>query len=324
MIRFLGTGMYVPDRILTNADLEKMVDTSDEWITTRTGIKERHIVSDEQATSDLAAEAGLKAVENAGLSKEDIGVLIVATATPDMFFPSTACLAQHKMGLEGIPAFDISAACTGFIYGIAVAQGFISSGFCDNVLVIGAEALTRFTDWEDRTTCVLFGDGAGAAVFSKANDTSGVLGVHLGADGSLGDLLKLPAGGTRMPAAEETVKQRMHFVKMKGNEVFKHAVRNMVGISRIALEKAGVSAEDIKWLVPHQANIRIMQAVARNLGIPEEKVYVNIHKYGNMSAATIPIAIDEINRDGKVEKGDLLLLTSFGAGFTWGACVVKW
>ncbi|MCP2519927.1 ketoacyl-ACP synthase III [Candidatus Aminicenantes bacterium AC-335-A11] len=323
-IKIIGTGSYVPEKILTNYDLEKMVDTSDEWIVTRTGIKERRIASPDEATSDMIIEASKKALENAGIKAQDIDLIIVATVTPDNLFPSTACWVQKALGLKDIPALDISAACPGFLYALILAESLILSKKNKRVLVAGAEMLSKITNWEDRSTCVLFGDGAGVAILEEGDDESGILSSYWAADGSLGDLLIQPAGGSRMPATYETVEKKLHTVHMKGNEVFKHAVKKMGEAALKALSKAGLTGEDIDIFIPHQANIRIIEATCERLKVPKEKVYINIHKYGNVSAATIPIALDELNREGKLKKGDVILMDSFGAGFTWSAVVMRW
>jgi 3-oxoacyl-[acyl-carrier-protein] synthase-3 len=323
-VKIIGTGSYLPEKILTNFDLEKMVDTSDEWIVTRTGIKERRIASYEEATSDMVIQASKRALENAKIEAKDIDLIIVATVTPDNPFPSTACWVQNGLGIKDIPALDISAACPGFLYALILAESLILSGRNKRVLVAGAEMLSKITNWEDRNTCVLFGDGAGVVILEKSNDDSGILSSFWAADGSLGDLLIQPAGGTRMPPTQQTVEKRLHTVHMKGNEVFKHAVKKMGEAALRTLELAGLKGEDIDIFIPHQANIRIIEATYERLKIPKEKVYVNIHKYGNVSAATIPIAIDELNREGKLKKGTIILMDSFGAGFTWSAVAMKW
>lgn len=319
-----GIGAYVPDAVLTNKDLEKIVDTTDEWITERTGIKKRHKAAPDQATSDLASEAARRALEDAGVSIEEIDVIIVGTATPDMLFPSTACLVQKNLGATGASAFDISAACSGFIYGLAIAEGFVRMGMCRNVLVIGAETLTRILDWSDRSTCVLFGDGAGAAVVGHVGDGRGFISTFLASDGSLGELLMLPAGGSRLPATEETVKQRLHFVKMEGNKLYKFAVRAMAAAAAKVLEDSGYSGADLDLLVPHQANLRIIDATAERIGIDQSKVYINIDEYGNTSAGSIPIALDEAKRKGLLKQGMLVELVSFGGGLTWASCLMVW
>lgn len=320
----IGVGKYLPDYVLTNEALEKMVDTTDEWITTRTGIKERRIASDNEATSDMAAKAARMALKNAGLEPKDIDLIIVATITPDMFFPSTACLLQHKLGAGKVPAFDIAVACSGFIYGLSIADQFIKSGACKHALVVAAEKLSAVTDWKDRSTCVLFGDGAGAAVLGPVKD-GGILGAHLGADGSMGDLLELPAGGSRMPASVTTVENRLHTIKMQGNTLFKHAVKLMAEAALAVTEPLGLKADDIDIIIPHQANIRILEAVAKRMGVdPAKKLFLNIEKYGNMSAASSAVALAEAVESGRIKKGDTILMDAFGGGLTWGALVIKW
>ncbi len=309
---------------MTNADFEKIVDTSDEWITTRTGIKERHFVDEKTATSDISIIAAKRAVESAGIEVSDINAIIVATATPDMLFPSTACLVQRGIESRPVMCFDISAGCTGFIYALGIADALIKTGL-DNILVIGAECLTKITDFTDRSTCVLFGDGAGAAIIKKTdNQNRGIMASYFAADGSFGEYLYMPAGGSRMPASEETVKKRLHMIKMEGNEVFKLAVRSMAEASLKVLEKAMLKPKDIDLLITHQANIRIIDATAKRLHLPQSKVFVNLDRYGNTSAASIPIALKEALDQGKVKTGTKLLLVAFGAGFTWGSVVLYW
>ena len=323
-IKITGSGFYVPDKILTNFDLEKMVDTSDEWIITRTGIKERRIASEDQATSDLAVEASRRALENAGLEVKDVDLIIVATSTPDTIFPSTACWVQKGLEADHIPAFDISVGCTGFLYGMVLAEGLILNGASKRILLIGGELLTKVTDWKDRNTCVLFGDAAAAAVLEEADDESGMLSYYWKADGKLGNLLYQPAGGTRIPATSQSVAQGLHYLQMKGNDVFKHAVKRMGEAALEALKLAGLKKEDIDYFIPHQANIRIIQATGRRLKVPPEKVYSNIHKYGNVSVASIPIALHELWEEGKLKKGNIILMDAFGAGFTWAAVAYRW
>jgi len=323
-VGILGLGKYLPENCLTNEDIEKMVDTTDEWITTRTGIKERRIARDDEATSDMALLAAKAALKDAKLKPEDIDLVIVATITPDMFFPSTACIVQSKLGINHAPAFDINVACSGFIYGIAIANQFIAAGIYKRVLLIAAEKMSSIIDWKDRSTCVLMGDGAGAAVLGKVED-GGILSMHLGADGSNGNLLKLPAGGSRLPASMSTIEGRLHFLKMQGNELFRHAVKIMADAALKATEPLGLKGKDINLVIPHQANIRILNAVAKRMGIdPEKKLYLNIEKYGNMSAASSAVALAEAVEEGRVKKGDIILLDAFGAGLTWGAIVIKW
>jgi 3-oxoacyl-[acyl-carrier-protein] synthase-3 len=323
-IKITGTGFYVPDKVLTNLDLEKMVDTSDEWITSRTGIKERRIVSDDQATSDLSIEASRMALENAGLKAKDIDLIIVATSSPDTILPSTGCWVQKGLGAGNIPAFDISAGCTGWIYGMIVAEGMILNGAHKRILLIGSETLTKITNWKDRNTCVLFGDAGSAVVLEESDDESGMLSSYWGADGNLGELLYMPGGGTRIPASIESVTQDLHSIHMKGNDVFKHAVKRMGEASLGALESAGLKKDDIDYLIPHQANIRIINATGRRLKVPAEKVYTNIHKYGNVSVASIPLGLHELWEEGKLKKGTIVLMVAFGAGFTWAAVAYRW
>jgi len=323
-IKITGTGMYVPEKILTNKDLEKMVDTSDEWITTRSGIKERHITAPDETTADMAIIAGQRAIKDAGLAVKDVDMVLVATSTPDTIFPSTATWVQKGLKADHAPAFDLSAGCTGFLYGMIVAEGLILAGSARRVLLIGTECLSKITNWKDRNTCVLFGDGAAGAVLEKSEAESGMLSSYWKADGNLGELLILPGGGVRHPASHQTVDEGLHYLQMKGNEVFKHAVKRMGEAALMALKKAGIKREDIDYLIPHQANIRIIQATGRRLKLPEEKVFSNIHKYGNMSVATIPIGLHELKEEGKLRKGSDIVMAAFGAGFTWAAIVYKW
>lgn len=324
-MRILGTGSYVPPKVITNEDLEKLVDTSDEWITARTGIKERHIVEDGVAASDLALEASREALDNCNLTIKDIDQIIVATVTPDRLFPSAACTLQEKLGAEGNSAMDLSAACSGFVYGLATAGGMISSGVLERVLLIGVETLSKLVNWKERETCVLFGDGAGAVVLGPSEDDSrGLLSVRMASDGGSGSMLELPAGGSRMPATHETIEQGKHFIHMQGNEVFKYAVRSMDEMARDALDKAGLEISNIDLLIPHQANLRIISATAKRLGISMDKVFVNVNRYGNTSAASVPLALDEARKEGRIGEGDLVELVTFGAGFTWGAAVIRW
>ncbi len=319
-----GIGAYVPEATLTNSDLEQMVDTSDQWITERTGIKKRHRASPDQATSDLAREAALRALDDANLRPSDLDVIIVGTATPDMFFPSTGCLVQRAIGATKAAAFDISAACSGFLYGLSIAEDFIKTGKYENILVIGAETLTRILDWTDRATCVLFGDGAGAAVVGRVGDGRGIISTFMASDGSMGDLLKLPAGGSRMPASEATIRNRLHYVKMEGNKLFKAAVKAMANAATRVLEDSGYTGEDLDLLVTHQANLRIIDATAKRIDIPDEKVYTNVHEYGNTSAASIPIALAEAKRKGVLKHDMLVELVAFGGGLTWASVLMVW
>jgi len=323
-VGIVGLGKYLPENRLTNKDLEKIVDTTDEWIIARTGIKERRIAREDEATSDMAVSAAKSALKNAKLSPADLGLIIVATITPDMFFPSTACIVQKRLGIDNIPAFDISVACSGFIYGIAIANQFVKSGTYKHVLVVAAEKMSSVTNWKDRSTCVLMGDGAGAAILSEVEE-GGILSVYLGADGSKGDLLKMPAGGSRLPASISTVEAGLHYLKMQGNELFRHAVKIMANAALKVTEPLGLKGDDIDLVIPHQANIRILKAVAKRMGIdPEKKLYLNIEKYGNMSAASSAVALAEAVEEGRVKKGDTILLDAFGAGLTWGGVVIKW
>jgi 3-oxoacyl-[acyl-carrier-protein] synthase-3 len=322
--RITGTGSYAPAKIVTNHDLEKLVDTSDDWITERTGIKERRIADKGQTTSDLAYEAGRKALKAAGLVANDLDLILVATTTPDMVMPSLSCVLQEKLGAKKAAAFDIYAACSGFLYGLSVANAFILSGMYKNILLVGAELLSRFVDWEDRTTCILFGDGAGAVVLQRHAGKHGVLSTHLHSDGSLGELLYLPAGGALHPATHETIHKRMHFMKMKGNELFKVAVRALEEVVQETLTFNKVKPEEIDFLIPHQANLRIIQAMAQRLKMPMEKVVLTLPKYGNTSAASIPMALDEAVRDGRIKENQLLLFEAFGGGLTWASALVRW
>jgi 3-oxoacyl-[acyl-carrier-protein] synthase-3 len=302
-----------------------MVDTSDEWITTRTGIKERRIAEPTMAASDLAWEAARKALETAEMTALEIDLIVVGTVTPDRMFPSCACTLQSRLGARNAAAFDISAACSGFIYALNVANSMIVAGVHRNILVVGVEVLSRIVDYTDRTTCVLFGDGAGAVILRPTTDRDrGLMSVAIGSDGDMGDLLCMPAGGSRLPASHETVENHLHALKMTGNEVFKIAVRGMEMIARKALEGAGLSVKDVDLLIPHQANLRMIDATARRLEVPPERVLVNIDRYGNTSSASIPIGLDEAVRGGRVRKGSTIVMVAFGGGLTWGACVVKW
>ena len=322
-VGIIGVGEYLPQKVLTNTDLEKMVDTTDEWITTRTGIKARRIASDTEATSDLAIKAARDALNDARLSPQDIDLVIVATITPDMPFPSTASIVQNTLCIKNAAAFDISAACAGFVYALSIAHQFIANGTYKNALVIGAEKLSAVTDWQDRNTCVLLGDGAGACVVSEVK-SGGILSTYLDCDGSNMELLNMPAGGSRAPASHKTIDNRMHFLKMKGNELFKIAVKTMTMAAEKVLEQAGLTFRDIDLIVPHQANSRIIMAVAKKLGIPEDKIFLNIEKYGNMSSASTVTALVEAVKEGKIKKGDIVLLDAFGAGLVWGALLIKW
>ncbi|ARU62405.1 3-oxoacyl-ACP synthase [Tumebacillus avium] len=323
-VGILGTGSAVPDQVVTNEEMSKRVETTDEWIRSRTGIRERRFVDENTASSDLAFLAAQRAMEAAGVTADEIGMIICATVTPDMMFPATACLVQDRLGAKQAAAFDLSAGCSGFLYGLSVAVPMIETGMYKHVLVIGVETLSRITDFEDRSTCVLFGDGAGAVVLGPTAEGRGFLSFEMGADGSGGNLLKQEAGGSRNPATQETVLARKHFISMAGNEVFKFAVRILGSASEAALKKAGLSKEDIDYLIPHQANTRIIDSAIKRLELSEEKVYVNLDRYGNMSSASIPVALDEAVRAGKIQENDTLVLVGFGAGLTWGATVLKW
>jgi 3-oxoacyl-[acyl-carrier-protein] synthase-3 len=323
-VGILGIGSYVPDRILTNAELERMVDTSDEWIVTRTGISERRIAEDGTAASDLALPAARQALEMAGVSPQELGLIVVATVSPDMPFPATAGLVQDKLGADRAAAFDLSAGCSGFIYALAVGAQPVATGLYDRVLVIGAEALSKITDWTDRRTCVLLGDGAGAAVLAPMENGRGLLSSYLRCDGSGWSSLHIPAGGTRRPATEATVRSHEHYIHMNGQEIFKFAVRVMEEAIQVALERAGISLDQVKLIIPHQANIRIIDAAAKRLNLPMDRFVCNVDRYGNTSAASIPIAFDEAYRQGRVQEGDYIVLVAFGAGLTWGATVLRW
>ncbi|QJC54349.1 ketoacyl-ACP synthase III [Paenibacillus albicereus] len=323
-VGIIGTGKYVPEKVLTNQDLERIVETNDEWIVTRTGIRERRIAADDQATSDLAYEASVKALESAGITAEQLDLVIVATITPDMFFPSTASLLQDRLGASRAAAFDLSAACSGFIYGLATASSMIQAGLYKHVLLVGAECLSRITDYTDRNTCILFGDGAGAVVLGEVPEGRGFRSFELGSDGSGGQLLKIPGGGSRLPSTADSVEAKQHYLKMAGNDVFKFAVRVMGASAEQALSKAGFGKSDIDLLIPHQANIRIIQSALSRLELPEERAMVNLDRYGNVSAASIPLALAEAVEQGKVSEGDKLLLVGFGGGLTWGASVLVW
>jgi 3-oxoacyl-[acyl-carrier-protein] synthase-3 len=314
----------VPRKILTNADLSRMVDTSDEWITARTGIKERRIAGKDEQTSDMAAKAALKAIEQAKISPEEINLILVATATPDMLFPATACFVQKKIGATNAACLDISAACAGFLFGIEIAQQFITSHTHDTVLVIGAEKLTSITNWTDRNTCVLFGDGAGAAILRHRGSNHGVISTHIGSDGKYTDILFMPGGGSRCPITRENVDLNLVTIHMTGKEVYKQAVTAMLSAAKKALEQAGLSIHDIACVIPHQANVRIIDAIADRLGISRDKMFVNVDRYGNTSAAAVAIALDEANRSGRIKPGDYVLMVVFGGGLTWASTVIEW
>jgi len=322
-VRISGVGSYAPEKILTNEDLAKLVDTNDEWIVTRTGMKRRHIAADDQATSDLAVEAARRALERAGRGAEEIDAFVVATVTPDYPFPATACLVAKSLGVPGKPAFDISIACSGFVYGLTVVSALIRSGVYRRVMLIGAESLSKITDYTDRATCVLFGDGAGAVVL-EASEQDCFLGSSLGADGSNPEVLYQPAGGSRYPATALTVEQHLHAIHMSGKEVFKFAVSKMVDCSLTALQEARLTPDDMAFLIPHQANLRIIDSATKYLKVPPEKVVVNIHEYGNTSAASIPLALAEMDAAGRLSDGDVIVFVAFGGGLSWGAVAWRW
>ncbi len=323
-VSITGVGSYVPEKILKNDDLEKMVDTTDEWIMSRTGIRERRVAAAGEAASDMATEAAKKALENAGVSAIDVDLIIVATITPDMPFPSTSCLVQQKLGASRAAAFDIEAACSGFVYALDIASHFVQSHTYDTVLVIGAEKMTSVIDWTDRNTCVLFGDGAGAAVLQNRPHAHGLLVTCLGSDGGKASLLELPAGGSAIPATAESVERGLHFLRMDGKETFKNAVNAMVGAAEEALDRCNLTIGQIKCIIPHQANERIMTAVAERLGAHQDQLFINVDRYGNTSAASVAIALDEAVRTGRIKPGDLVMLVVFGAGLTWAAAIIEW
>lgn len=323
-IGILGTGAAVPERVLTNAELETMVETSDEWIVSRTGIRERRIAAPGESSSQYAHQAALEALKNAGLKPEDLDLIICATVTPDMAFPATACLVQKRLGLNKIPAFDLSAGCSGFGYALQVAEGLLQSPQYKNALVIGVDLLSKITDYSDRSTCVLFGDGAGAAILSEVPQGYGLLTSELGADGSGAEFLQMPAGGSLLPASAETVAKDQHYIKMAGSDVFKFAVRTMEMATRRVLAEASLTVDDVDWVIPHQANVRIISAAANRLGIPEEKFFINVDRYGNTSAASIGLALHELAQSGQLKAGDKVVLVGFGAGLTWSAQLISW
>src|SRR5213596_2185288 len=323
-VSIIGTGSYAPDKILTNEDLSHIVDTSDEWITTRTGIKERRIASKEETTSDMASKAALKAIDQAKISPKEIDLVLVATDTPDMLFPATACFVQKKIGATNAACLDISAACAGFLFGLEIAQQFITSHTHDTVLVIGAEKLTSITNWTDRNTCVLFGDGAGAAILRHRGSAHGVISTHIGSDAQYTDILFMPGGGSRCPITRENVDLNLQTIHMTGKEVYKQAVTAMLSAAKKALEQAGLTIQDIACVIPHQANVRIIEAIADRLGISRDKMFVNLDRYGNTSAAAVAIALDEANRSGRIKPGDYVLLIVFGGGLTWASTVIEW
>ncbi len=324
--KFSSFGSFAPKKVVNNFDLEKLVETSDEWIRTRTGMFERHYASAEEAASDLAVHAATNAIEASSVKYKDIDLIIVGTVTGDHPFPSTGCMVQKKLGLKNIPAFDVSAGCTGFVYAVEVARNFVESGNAQNVLVIGVDVLTKITNWNDRNTCVLFGDGAGATIISRAGkgDISRIIDALIFADGSQSDLLYQAAGGSRMPASHETVDKNLHTVYMEGNKIYKNAIRSMFASTDELLRRNKLEAKDIDWVIPHQANLRIIEGLAEKLHMPMSKVIVNIEKYGNTSSGTIPLAADEAIRSKKIRRGDMIVLTSFGAGLTWGSILARY
>lgn len=319
-----GTGSYLPEKVLSNEDIEKKVETSNQWIIERTGIRERRVADEGEATSDLAEKAAKKAIADAGIHVNDLDLILVATSTPDMFFPSTACIVQDRLGAGQAAAFDINAACSGFLYALSVADQYIRGGSAGNVLVIGSEVMSRIIDWSDRNTCVLFGDGAGAVVLTGTKKDAGILSTHLHSDGKLWDLIHVPGGGSRIPPSRAMLDAGLAFIKMKGNETFKVAVRTLEEAVVETLKANRVESSEVSLLIPHQANIRIIRAVAQRLGLSMDKVMVNVDRYGNTSAASIPIALDEAVRAGRIKEGDLVLFEAFGAGLTWASALVKW
>ena len=323
-VSIIGTGSYVPERVLTNSDLEKMVDTTDEWIVTRTGIRERRIAAESELTSQMGARAALRAMDMARVKAAEIDLIIVATVTPDTFFPSTACHVQRQIGASNAACFDVSAACSGFLYGIEIAQQFIANHTVNTVLVIGADKLSSIVNWEDRNTCVLFGDGAGAAILRYRPNSHGVITTFMGSDGNYGDILHMPGGGCAVPITPENYHQRLNTLQMNGRETFKQAVTSMSLAARKALEQSGLSIEDITCIIPHQANLRIIEALAERLRVPINKFHVNLDRYGNTSAAAVAIALDEANRTGRFEVGDYILMVVFGGGLTYASSVVQW
>jgi 3-oxoacyl-[acyl-carrier-protein] synthase-3 len=320
--RIIGTGSYLPEKVLTNRDLEEMVETSDEWIVTRTGMKERRLARADEFTSDMGVHAAERALEDAGISADQIDLILVASITPDFLFPSTSCLIQARLKAVNAAAVDVQAACTGFIYCLSQAKAYIESGLYQHILIVASEKLSSIVDYSDRNTCVLFGDGAAACVVSASGKGLHIRDVRLGADGELAELVSLPAGGSRRPASVESIQERQHFLKMEGKEVFKHAVRRMESASKQCLDQAGVTESEISWLVPHQANMRIIEAIAKRFAVPDGRIYLTLHKYGNTSASSVGIALDELLTEHQLQSGENILLTAFGAGLTWGASVL--
>ena len=323
-VSIIGTGSYLPERVLTNAELEKMVDTSDEWIRTRTGIRERRIAAPDESTSDMAVKASRAAIEQAGITPDEIDLIIVATVSPDMFFPSTACFVQKKLEAKRAACFDVSAACSGFVFALEIAQQFITSSTYNTVLVIGADKLSNLVDWADRNTCVLFGDGAGAAVLRNRSGSHGVISTYMGSDGNFSDILSIPGGASRLPVSKDVLDQRLNTIKMSGKEVYKQAVTAMLTAANTALEQSGLKADDLACIIPHQANMRIIEAIADRMGVPLDRFLVNLDRYGNTSAAAVAIALDEANRTGRMQIGDYVLLVVFGGGLTWASSVIQW
>ncbi|NLJ50050.1 MAG: ketoacyl-ACP synthase III [Candidatus Atribacteria bacterium] len=322
-VKILGVGACVPQKVVTNFDLEKIVDTSDEWIVSRSGIRERRIASENETTSTLAIEAARIALEKAQIKPSHLDLIIVATVTPDMLFPATACILQRELGAENAACFDLEAGCTSFVYALSIAEKYLSAGGGNFALIVGAETLSKILDWEDRATCVLFGDGAGAAVIGLG-EKPGIISTHLGSDGGGANYIEVPAGISRLPASIDTVQNRLHYIKMSGNEVFKFAVKIMKEASLKVIEKGHIKIEDVNLFIPHQANIRIIQSAAKRLGIVEDRIFVNIHKYANTSSASIPLALSEAVQEGRIQEGDIILLVGFGAGLTWGSVLIRW
>ena len=319
-----GVGSFLPEKVLTNDDLSKMLDTTDEWITKRTGIRERRIVENGVAASDLAVQASLRALDAANVLPTEVDLIITSTITPDCIFPSTSCYIQEKLGARNAGSFDLLAACAGFVYALSVAKGFVESGAMKTVLVVGAECMSKVTDYTDRSTCILFGDGAGAVVVQQSNGRREIVTTHLGSDGSQADLLMLPAGGSKLPASRETVESGLHYIKLRGKEVFRQAIVNLVDVVTKAAADNNMQVEEFDMVIPHQSNIRIIEAAMEKLGLPKEKAYVNIDRYGNTSSASIPIAIDEIEKGQLLKPGDTVILVAFGGGLAWGSSVIKW
>ena len=324
-VAITGTGKYLQEKVLTNADLQRMVETTDEWIVERTGIKERRIAAEDEATSDLAIKAGREALENAGVQAADLDLIIVATVTPDMAFPATACFVQKALGAPKATCLDVSAACSGFLYGMELARQFIATGSAEKALVIGADKLSAIIDWTDRNTCVLFGDGAGAAVLQPAGEGTGeILSAYSGSNGALDEILNVPGGGSRNPLTPENVGSKINTMKMAGREVYRHAVTTMMSAAKEAIARAGLTQDDIECFIPHQANLRIIETIAAKLHVPMERFFVNLESYGNTSAAAVAIALDEAQRSGRIKRGDHILMVVFGGGLTWASSVVRW